>query len=49
MAQRAETQGVRTILLRTGLVLDHSGGMLARLLTPSEFGLGGRFGNGRTG
>jgi uncharacterized protein (TIGR01777 family) len=47
MARRAEAQGVRTILLRTGLVLDHSEGMLARLLTPFEFGLGGRFGNGR--
>ena len=47
MAQRAEIQGVRTLLLRTGLVLDNSGGMLARLLTPFEFGLGGWFGNGR--
>lgn len=47
MARRAETQGVRTILLRTGLVLDSSGGMLARLLTPFEFGMGGYFGSGR--
>ena len=39
--------GVRTVLLRIGLVLDHSGGMLARMLTPFQFGLGGRFGNGR--
>jgi uncharacterized protein (TIGR01777 family) len=35
------------VLLRTGLVLDHSGGMLARMLAPFEFGVGGRFGNGR--
>lgn len=47
MARRAEANGVRTLLLRTGLVLDNSGGMLARLLTPFEFGLGGRFGDGR--
>jgi uncharacterized protein (TIGR01777 family) len=45
-AGRAAKYGVRTVLLRTGLVLDRSGGMLARLLMPFEFGLGGRFGNG---
>ena len=37
--------GIRTVLLRIGLVLDNSGGMLARMLTPFEFGLGGRFGH----
>jgi len=46
-ASRVEQHGVRTVLLRTGLVLDRSGGMLARLLAPFEFGLGGRFGEGR--
>ena len=46
-AKRAESLGVRTVYLRTGLVLDRSGGMLARLLAPFEFGLGGRFGDGR--
>ncbi len=46
-ALRAEALGVRTVLLRTGLVLDSSGGMLARMLAPFEFGLGGPFGNGR--
>jgi len=45
-AMRAQLHGVRTALLRTGLVLDSAGGMLARLLTPFEFGLGGRFGSG---
>lgn len=39
-------RGVRTVLLRTGLVLDRSGGMLVKLLAPFEFGLGGRFGTG---
>ncbi|MEQ1499222.1 MAG: TIGR01777 family oxidoreductase [Novosphingobium sp.] len=42
-----EGAGVRTVLLRTGLVLDRSGGMLARMLTPFKLGLGGRFGDGR--
>jgi uncharacterized protein len=46
-ASLAQRLGVRTIYLRTGLVLDRSGGMLARLLAPFEFGLGGRFGDGR--
>lgn len=46
-AQNAGPLGVRTVLLRTGLVLDRDGGMLARLLAPFEFGLGGRFGDGR--
>jgi uncharacterized protein (TIGR01777 family) len=46
-ARRAEALGLRTVLLRTGLVLDGSGGMLARMLAPFEFGMGGRFGDGR--
>ncbi len=46
-AKRASRYGTRVVLLRTGLVLDNSGGMLARMLTPFEFGLGGRFGHGR--
>jgi len=46
-AVRAGVLGVRTAVLRTGLVLDATGGMLARMLAPFEFGLGGRFGNGR--
>lgn len=46
-ALRAQALDVRTVLLRTGLVLDSSGGMLARMLAPFEFGLGGRFGDGR--
>jgi uncharacterized protein (TIGR01777 family) len=38
---------VRLVLLRTGLVLGREGGMLARMLTPFEFGFGGPFGAGR--
>jgi len=47
MAARADRLGVRTVMLRTGLVLDRSGGMLARMLAPFEYGLGGPFGNGQ--
>jgi uncharacterized protein (TIGR01777 family) len=46
-ARRAEALGVRTVLLRTGLVLGNSGGMLAGLLPIFEAGLGGPVGNGR--
>ncbi len=46
-AIKAQRAGVRTVLLRTGLVLDSDGGMLARMLAPFEYGLGGRFGDGR--
>lgn len=46
-AMRAQRIGVRVVRLRTGLVLGTEGGMLARLLTPFEFGLGGPIGSGR--
>jgi uncharacterized protein (TIGR01777 family) len=46
-AKAAERHGVRTVRLRTGLVLGTDGGMLARLLIPFELGLGGRIGHGR--
>lgn len=46
-AAPAAALGVRTVLLRTGLVLGYEGGLLSRMLTPFEFGLGGRFGDGR--
>ena len=46
-AMAAATLGVRVVCLRTGLVLAAEGGMLSRMLTPFEFGLGGPFGNGR--
>jgi len=47
IANGAQSMGVRTCLLRTGLVLGVSGGMLGALLTPFWYGLGGKFGNGR--
>lgn len=46
-ARGMEIHGVRTVRLRIGLVLGHQGGLLARLLTPYEFGLGGPIGSGR--
>lgn len=46
-ARNMEIQGVRTVRLRIGLVLDPAGGLLGRMLTPFEFGLGGPFGEGR--
>lgn len=46
-AMQAEAQGARIVLLRTGLVLDPDGGMLARLLPTFRLGLGGKFGDGR--
>ena len=47
MASRAELCGTRVVWLRMGLVLGTEGGLLSRLLTPFELGLGGRIGNGR--
>lgn len=46
-AQPARGLGVRLVTLRIGLVLGSQGGMLSRLLTPFEFGLGGPMGSGR--
>jgi hypothetical protein len=55
-AQPAAAAGVRTVLIRTGLVLDADGGLLgqsihpaipwARLLLPFRLGLGGPMGSG---
>jgi uncharacterized protein len=45
-AMRARPLGVRVVLLRTGLVLGTEGGLLSRLLTLFEFGLGGPIGRG---
>lgn len=46
-AAPATAMGVRLVTLRIGLVLGTEGGMLSRLLTPFEFGLGGPMGGGR--
>lgn len=46
-ARGAEVVGIRTVLLRTGLVLGRGGGALAKMLPLFQAGLGGRLGNGR--
>ncbi len=46
-ARQAEALGVRVILLRTGLVLARTGGLLQRMRLPFQLGLGGPLGNGR--
>jgi uncharacterized protein (TIGR01777 family) len=45
-AKKAQRHGVRVVQLRIGLVLGIEGGMLANLLAPFEFGLGGPIGTG---
>ena len=46
-AEAVEAMGVRLVKLRIGLVLGSSGGVLARMLLPFEFGFGGPMGSGR--
>jgi uncharacterized protein (TIGR01777 family) len=43
----AEAAGIRTVHVRTGIVLARHGGALARLVTPFKLGLGGRIGSGK--
>lgn len=45
--EQAARAGIRTVLLRSGIVLSRSGGVLARLRPLYSLGLGGRLGNGR--
>lgn len=46
-AVRARDFGVRVCILRTGLVLGNSGGLLQRMIPPFKLCLGGRLGDGR--
>lgn len=46
-ATQAESLGVRTCLLRTGIVLERDGGSLKQMLLPFRLGLGGPMGSGR--
>jgi uncharacterized protein YndB with AHSA1/START domain len=45
-AQLAAAAGIRTCLIRTGIVLSAEDGALARQLLPFKLGLGGRIGSG---
>lgn len=44
---RAESLGVRVVLLRFGMILAARGGALLRMVTPFKLGLGGRLGSGQ--
>jgi uncharacterized protein (TIGR01777 family) len=46
-AMLARKLGIRTVLVRTGVVLDPLGGALGKMLPAFQLGLGGRIGTGR--
>lgn len=43
----AADSGIRTVNIRTGVVLSPKGGALGKMLTPFKMGVGGRVGDGR--
>jgi uncharacterized protein len=43
----AADAGIRTVQIRTGVVLSRKGGALEKMLTPFKMGAGGRIGDGR--
>jgi uncharacterized protein len=45
--QAAAELGIRTVLVRTGVVLDRRGGALAKMLPPFRLGVGGAVAGGR--
>ncbi|HLW85270.1 MAG TPA: TIGR01777 family oxidoreductase [Candidatus Sulfotelmatobacter sp.] len=45
--EAAAKAGIRTVQIRTGIVLSATGGALAKMLPPFKLGLGGILGNGR--
>lgn len=46
-ARRAESPSTRVVLMRSGLVLERSGGALAKMMTPFRLFAGGPMGSGR--
>ncbi|QBG48593.1 TIGR01777 family protein [Verrucomicrobia bacterium S94] len=46
-AESASQSGIRTALIRTGIVLSSEGGALKKMLPPFKIGAGGIMGNGR--
>lgn len=45
--QAAAKAGIRTVQMRTGVVLSPEGGALGKMLIPFKLGVGGKIGNGR--
>ncbi len=45
--QPATDTGIRTVHIRTGVVLSPKGGALGKMLTPFKMGVGGKVGDGR--
>ena len=45
--QAAARAGIRTVQIRTGIVLSPKGGALGKMLTPFKMGVGGKIGNGQ--
>ena len=46
-SRRAEDAGIRTVLLRAGIVLSKDGGALGTMLMPFKLGIGGVIGSGK--
>ncbi|MDE3171247.1 MAG: TIGR01777 family oxidoreductase [Acidobacteriota bacterium] len=46
-AMRARAAGIRTVMLRFGIILDSKGGALPKMLLPFRIGVGGQMGPGR--
>lgn len=46
-ADRFHESGIRTVVIRSGVVLTRQGGILSRLMKPVRMGLGTALGNGR--
>src|ERR1039457_1689311 len=45
--QAAANAGIRTVRMRTGILLSPRGGALGKMLTPFKMGVGGKIGDGR--
>ena len=46
-ANSFESSGIRTVKIRTGVVLTYQGGALAKMITPVKVGLGASIGSGK--